>query len=457
MNMDDKKKHKKHSTPRRIIRGSLFIVLGSLLFIFTLIGLMILLLQLPSVASWVRTLALDAVHPTIPGLHVRELKGNFINEIILEDIQLNDRFGNKTLEVQRLRLRYNLRSLIQQNIHIEQLEILQPDISLRKTSTGRLNFQELITPQPTPSEPSKNGFKNWRLQVEQLKITQGTLDNQLTSASTLPALSNIEVLLQADIHSARMAVGIKNLAFLAEDLQVDFLDNVEQAVTRINGHIELTPQRVDGTLHLKMHGLFPHLAAKASSKHPQQPALDLAISTSGPFHAVSFDAQLKAAGHPIFRLDGSADVRSFSTLNYQITSQLTKVNPKIFKASLPEGNLNLLLQIHGTGTPLAKSSQITIEARSSGSSLHEFQMKHLRLKGHLRGQDWRLQDLQLQTNLANLSALGTGTLQKFRLTFDLKNDRLQNLYRIDDRLNLRGNISLAGTVEGGFSGPMPLS
>lgn len=101
------------------------------------------------------------------------LEGDMLDDIVLKDIVVRDRYGNEAIKIGRLRLDYMLRPLLDHHFHAEKLEIDKLEISARRAPDGRLILASLWKEQPKTDEAP------WSATLEDIRI-RGALDVEQT-------------------------------------------------------------------------------------------------------------------------------------------------------------------------------------------------------------------------------------------------------------------------------------
>jgi translocation and assembly module TamB len=121
----------------------------------------------------VRQIALGAIGKSVHGIvHLGAIRGNLLNEIILEDFVITDSAGRPFVSIQRARAQYIISDLLHKRIDLTSLALEEPEIVLSKLPgpDSLWNFQRIFP--PTGKSDTTRGFGSW-ISMDNVRLTNG--------------------------------------------------------------------------------------------------------------------------------------------------------------------------------------------------------------------------------------------------------------------------------------------
>ncbi|HEY8141030.1 MAG TPA: hypothetical protein VIG06_00110, partial [Kofleriaceae bacterium] len=104
---------------------------------------------------------------------IGKLEGDMLDDIVLKDIVVLDRYGHEAIKIGSLRLDYMVRPLLDRHFHAEKLVIDKLEISARRDPDGKPILATLWKEQPKTDEAP------WSATLEDIRIS-GALDIEQT-------------------------------------------------------------------------------------------------------------------------------------------------------------------------------------------------------------------------------------------------------------------------------------
>jgi translocation and assembly module TamB len=148
-----------------------------LIVIAVILGVLFLGVMTLTNTNWgrerVRRIALGALEKSVHGIvHVGAIRGNLLEEIILEDLVITDSAGRPFVAIQRARAQYDIPDLLRQHIDLTSLALEQPVIVLSKLPgpDSLWNFQRIFP--PTGNADTTRGFGSW-ISMSNVRLTDG--------------------------------------------------------------------------------------------------------------------------------------------------------------------------------------------------------------------------------------------------------------------------------------------
>ncbi len=127
----------------------------------------------------VRRIALGALGSSVHGIvHLGAIRGNLLNEIILEDFVITDSAGRPFVSIQRARAQYDVADFLHERIDLTSLALEQPAIVLSKLPgpDSLWNFQRIFP--PSGKSEATRGFGSW-ISMRNVRLTNGHITVRL--------------------------------------------------------------------------------------------------------------------------------------------------------------------------------------------------------------------------------------------------------------------------------------
>ena len=163
--------------PRTLRRRILHWVLVGVSLVVSLVVAALLILHTDWARDKIRLKIQSELQKRIHGtVVIGKLSGDMLDDIVLEDIVVRDRFGQEAVKIGRLRLDYKLRPLLDHHFHAEKLEIDKLEIAARRGPDGKPILADLWIQEPKTEGPQ------WSATLEDVRI-RGVLDLEETGGA----------------------------------------------------------------------------------------------------------------------------------------------------------------------------------------------------------------------------------------------------------------------------------
>ena len=122
----------------------------------------------------VRRFALQQLRGVSHGrLHVDRIDGNLLGRFTLVGVSIVDSSGAPFVKAQQLAARVSLTQLFGQRIHLSDIELIRPHITLNQDANGRWNYERIFPPDTT-SRDTTSGLGDW-VSLDDVAIREGNL------------------------------------------------------------------------------------------------------------------------------------------------------------------------------------------------------------------------------------------------------------------------------------------
>ena len=121
----------------------------------------------------VRRIALGALAGSVHGtVRIGAIRGNLLEEIILEDFAITDSAGRPFVSAQRARAQYRVADFLRKRIDLTSLALERPEVTLSREPGGDSlwNFQHIFP--PSGATDTTRGFGSW-ISIENVRLTDG--------------------------------------------------------------------------------------------------------------------------------------------------------------------------------------------------------------------------------------------------------------------------------------------
>src|SRR2546423_1906001 len=108
----------------------------------------------------VRRIVLAQAHATLPGLQIGRIRGDYVRNLVVEDVTIRDRQGRPAVHVDRVEARFSLLPLLHRRLFVREITIQRPRVLGRPTADGSLNLGQLTARprrKPTDERPGGGG------------------------------------------------------------------------------------------------------------------------------------------------------------------------------------------------------------------------------------------------------------------------------------------------------------
>jgi autotransporter translocation and assembly factor TamB len=343
-----------------------------------------------------RQLVLQKARASVPGLAIGRIGGDYVHDLVLEDVRIRDRQGRDAVQVDRLTARFSLVPLVRRKLFVRELLVERPRVLGRPTEGGELNLGELTVPaernQAKPAPADRDEGSPLAIQVDHLSITEASAD-VVTPAGQAIAIEELE--LQG------------KLAMAGEDVRVEVAPL--HASAEVDGRAYRVDLRSQVLLSAKsVHALLEQLVI--GGVIPGDEDIVVRARAGGPREAVGFQLEVDLppdAGS--LRSHGRVGLLPTGELGaYAVELRAADVNPRRVLATAPRGKLSLAVTASGEGSPLAPGSRATLALSMPASRLNALRILDARVEASTEGPSWRLHRLFLRGAGAELTARGEG-------------------------------------------------
>lgn len=415
-----------------------------------------------ALARFVSSQASGFLHGT---LHIGALRGTLLTSLILRDVVLQDA-REEVLRIEEIRLTYTPFSLLRGTLTVT-ADLWRPQVTVRQAPDGSLNVSQLFPPsKPAPSSSAPltpDLGLPFAVTLQHLRLHDGQVTLSLPSITGVQRLEHLEIAVQGQVDRQGLHVSLQQLTARALPADVA-LQALEGAFYWSLHGMELRDVRLQTAQTLvTVHGPLPGSTQAANAVLALQPVdlPEIGRLLGNPRLQGVIQANLQIQGTPealqlqgevrtpsgILTLQGEADTRA-QPLRYQASVSLHHLDLAAMLAQEPlRSDLNLHAQIMGSGMrPAEMRGEVHLDIPASHLGRITIQPSRIHLT--LQPQQVRIEALQLDTSVAQMSATGILDLTgNSSLTYHLHAQlaELQELLALPD---LQGEVRLQGQMEG---------
>ena len=412
-----------------------------LLAVVLLLATALFALGRPSVQDWVVPFALEQTRDILPGLKIKRLRGPILGELVVEGLELRDRFGGDAISVERLELRYDVGALLRGLVRVDKLTVVGPRVHLAATKAGGVNLAELLVPTKEEPEPPSEPT-TFRLEVKQLTLSRGsfTMDKNMGGPLKVSGLE-LDVGATLRLKGGGLTAAVKSLVLQAAGIT---LPDGQRLALSLTGAAGLAQEQVHARLKLGVDGMKPRRA------------LNLRLTAAGTMNKPQVELEILLPQQGRARLKARAELSAaWDLTSYEAGLELDKINPAALWPGLPSALAGLKLKVTGAGLPLHKDATLKASLSSDGAKVLDYKLDRLRLQAGMKGERWTVKALEARGHGAKLHATGSGdlaTLTASRVKLDLPS--LAGLPLPDGVPALAGAVTLNASANGPFVGPL---
>lgn len=138
-----------------------------------LVGFVLLFIQTPIGKRQIAKIAENQVNKIVnASISIGKIKGDFFTHLELNDLLLLSKDGDTVAHIPAIYLSYQLKPLLNNEIHVNKIEIDNPYIFLEQYSDSTWNFAHLLL--PTPDDTTSSAF-NMLVSLESLVLNNGKI------------------------------------------------------------------------------------------------------------------------------------------------------------------------------------------------------------------------------------------------------------------------------------------
>ena len=433
--------------------------------------LALLLISPPLLAPAVQPVRMMLVHGLLEtvsdsldgGLEVDDLSGSLLSAPVIRGLRIVDSDGTPLVQVDEIRLGYQLAALIKGRLQIDQIAVVRPRADLKQDENGQLNLAAVFAPLMSGEPPPDDAPLALQLALEHLELTEGHLDLDLPALTTVHTVDGLELALAAALDRTGLRLDLETLTARTQPAGVNLVQG-QGSISVIDGQVRFSDWVLaTDTSRLTLSGAFPSDPVDNGPRLELQP-LDFteigrllgderlignvtgALQVSGDIPDLHLDGALNLEGGEL-SLDGRFDLAS-ARKTFEGEVLLANLNPrKLFAMDTLAGDLNARFSFQGAASRLQDLSG-TAELDILPSSLGEVDLEPSRARISAQSESFQIDQLDLNSSV--LTASGGGGIHlsghsdlHYRIDADL--DQLQTLLGLD---RLDGDIGLTGTVRG---------
>ncbi|ETW97903.1 MAG: hypothetical protein ETSY1_20875 [Candidatus Entotheonella factor] len=460
----------------KFIRRILYIIVPLVLLVFAFVALV---LFAPAVAqpvvepvrAWlIRMVSTQASNTLNGSLSIGSLQGSLFSDPTIRDIVIQDAQGDVVIQLEALRLRYDLTRLLQRKLLIHEIALVQPQVKVVQESDGSNNLSRLAPPSDTtqPEEASSSFVMPLDIELTSLAIENGRAELQLPALPGVQTVNNLELRLRGEVSTSSYQIELQQ--FTANTLPAEVnLNKLYVALEQIGSDIHIQDFQLDtDDSHITIKGTVPvgnlseHTrpadltisiepfdmadAGRLLADETLTGLLQAQITAAGPPQALKFSGDIRTEGGQV-ALSGKLNLASDAP-DYEAALDITKLNiAALIHREALESDLNLHLMVNGSGIALEElqgEAQVQIKPSTFGDIvLNPSDI-------HLTAQDQRIevQQFHLDTSVAQMNVDGQLDLNgDSALRYDLE-VRLADLRQLLGTDTLEGTAQLQGTASG---------
>jgi autotransporter translocation and assembly factor TamB len=456
-----------------LIRRVFYIIASLVLLVLLFVALVLFAptMAQPVVAparAWLLRTVSAQVSKSINGsLSIGSLEGSLLSAPTIRDVVLKDAQNDVVMQLQALRLRYDLTQLLHRKLLVHDIAIVKPRAKVVQEADGSLNWSRLFPPSNTPPKNASWGF----MIPLDIELTALTVENGQAELD-LPALPGVHTVkdLNLQVRGARSkerydielqqltaktlpaAVNLKTLRVawqqIGSDIQIkDFQLHTDTSHIAIQGALPGGTQPANLTVRIEPFDMAE--VGRLLADNTLSGLLQAQMTAEGPPEALHVSGHISAEGGEV-ALNGNLNTAAASPA-YEAALDITKLNiaALIHRGSL-ESDLNLHLAMRGSGLS-PKQFQGDARVQILPSTFGDITLNPSNIHVTAQGQRIDVQQFHLDTSVAQMSVDGLLDLAgDSTLHYDLQ-------VQLADLRQLLGTDALDGTAhwQGEASGTWP--
>ena len=342
-----------------------------------------------------RHLVLEQARASLPGLEIKRIGGDYLHDLIVEDVTLRDRQGRPAVHVDRVTARFSLIPLVRKRVFVRELIVERPRVLGRPTKNGGMNLAELTAPsekkKPAEAPPRKAGEgPGIAVQVDRLVVSGGSADVE-TPAGQAIIVDRFEV-------AGRMALA-------GEEVRA------ELAPLTVGAVVDGKPYRVHLVTRAMMgakeiHAVLDELVVGGVAEGGD---VVVRAQVGGPRERVGFRADVVLPAEGRIQAHGNVGLPAAGGLGaYALALTAGGIDPHALVATAPAGRLGMAVNARGEGTPLAPGSRAVVAVTMPPSRIADLRILELVVEASSEGEAWRLERALLRGAGAQVNARGQG-------------------------------------------------
>jgi autotransporter translocation and assembly factor TamB len=397
-------------------------------------------------------------------VEIANLRGSLLGSPVLHHVVLRDAQGVVLVQIEAIRLEYDLIGLIKKRLTVRTVDIVRPQLTLAQEPDGSLNITRLLPPSAEePSKPEEGFSLPFAIVLEQLQIHDGQLTLQLPSLAGVQRVEALQANLQGQIDAQGLRLTLQQLT--AHTVPADITLHTFRAAFAQQGgtrrlddlHIALGNSRITAS------GVLPGGEQPADVQLHVQPLdaaeigrllhndtlhgqLQLMLQAAGPPEALTVNGQLHAEGGMV---EFASQVNTVvAPLQYRGDIRVSTLDlGTVLEQAVWQSDLNLRLQLQGEGQTL-ETLQGHVQLDLQPSHVGDIAVRPSRIEVEMQPQRFHVAHFNLDTSVAQMTAGGTIDLTRNSdLQYQLNAD-LAHLQRLAGTKAIGGTVHLQGQVHG---------
>ena len=421
------------------------------------------------IRTYLLHMAMPLVSRSINGsLEIGSLQGSLLSAPVIQDVVLRDVHGKVIGHIDEIRLRYDLRTLLEKRLLVHDVTLIRPDVTLAQEADGRLNLSHAVAPAATapPAEMPERASLPIEIDLASLQLRDGHLKVQHTAVPGLRTVTGLQMQLRGKLTANTAQIELQHLQAHTLPAQVT-LHTLQGTIQQRHGaiHIAALQFKTDAT-EMRTTGTLPGGSEPASlslqfapldvgeigrilDDDTLQGRLQLSLDVTGPPDHLDVRSQVQTPSGSI-DFNGRVDIAT-TPPQYQGQLAITKldVSALIHRLAL-QSDLNLHLEVEGKGLALSEL-QGHMHMQIAPSHVGNITINPSQLRIDIASQRLQIHDFQLDTSAAHLTMNGALDLVgETDLTYTLQANLpdLQPLLGIEP---LDGTLHLQGQARGVWS------
>jgi autotransporter translocation and assembly factor TamB len=360
---------------------------------------------------------------------------------------LRDAYSKVIGRIDEIRLRYDLRTLLEKRLLVHDVTLIRPDVTLAQAADGSLNLSHAAAPAATtpPAETPERAGLPIEIDLASLQLRDRHLNVQYAAIPGLRTVTGLQMQLRGKLTADAIQIELQHLQAHTLPAQVA-LHTLRGTIQQRHGAIHIaalqfktdaTEMRTTGTLpggpepaslNLQFAPLDVGEIGRILDDDTLQGRLQFSLDVIGPPDHLDVRSQVQTPSGSI-DFNGHVDIAT-TPPQYQGQLDITKldVSALIHRLTL-QSDLNLHLEVEGKGLTLSElqghmhmqiapsrmgniainPSQLRIDAASQRLQIHDFQLDtsaaHLTMNGALDLVGETDLTYTLQAKLLNLQPL----------------------------------------------------
>ena len=182
---------------RKILKIAGVVVLAIPVLLLVTAGILITYARSDAGRERLRRFVLEKARASIPGLHIGQIGGDYLHDLMVSDITIRDRAGRAAVRVDRIHARFSLVPLVRKKLFVRELLVEGPRVLGRHDENGVLNLSQLTVAEPSrPTGPDEENQTRSEspigIQVDRLIVTRARADIE-TAAGESVLIDSLEL------------------------------------------------------------------------------------------------------------------------------------------------------------------------------------------------------------------------------------------------------------------------